>query len=80
MEKQIRQGNMNPGISTRPLGDGLIEFRHANGGRIIVRERPNNVVEVLGKSGKKQSTQDFVIGRAKKVFPNNEPKGTKGKR
>ena len=38
MEEQIRQGNMNPGIGPKPVGEGITEFREKNGGRILVRE------------------------------------------
>lgn len=53
MEEQIRQGNMNPGIGSKPVGEGITEFRGKNGGRILARESENGVVEILGKSGKK---------------------------
>ena len=52
MEDQIRQGNMNPGIGSKQVGEGITEFRGKNGGRILARESENGVVEILGKSGK----------------------------
>ena len=72
MEEQIRQGNMNPGIGSKPIGEGITEFRGKNGGRILVRESENGVVEILGKSGKRPKNQQYVIDQAKKVFPKNE--------
>jgi putative component of toxin-antitoxin plasmid stabilization module len=53
MEEQLAQGNMNPGISSKPVGDGITEHRGKNGGRILVRESENDVVEILGKCGKR---------------------------
>ena len=46
--------------------------RGRNGCQILVRESENNVVKILGKSGKKRANQQFIIDRAKKVFPKNE--------
>jgi hypothetical protein len=63
---------MNPGISSKPVGDGMMEHRGKNGGRILVRESENDVVEILGKSGKRSANQQFVIDQVKKVFPKNE--------
>ena len=74
MEEQIRQGNMNPGIDSIKVGEGIIEFRGRNGGRILAREREGNVVEILGKVGKRKKDQKAVIKRVKKIFPNNEKK------
>lgn len=71
MEEQLAQGNMNPGIGSKPVGDGIMEHRGKNGGRILVRESENGVVEILGKSGKRPANQQFVIDQAKKVFPKN---------
>lgn len=72
MEEQIRQGNMNPGVGSKPVGEGITEFRGKNGGRILVRESENGVVEILGKSGKRPKNQQYVIDQAKKVFPKNK--------
>ena len=70
--EQIRQGNMNPGIGSKSVGEGIIEFRGKNGGRILAREAENDVVEILGKSGKKPKNQQYVINQVKKVFPKNK--------
>ena len=72
MEKLIRQGNMNPGIGSKPVGEGITEFRGKNGGRILARDSENGVVEILGKSGKRPRNQQYVIDQAKKIFPKNE--------
>ena len=72
MEEQLAQGNMNPGVGSKPVGDGIMEHRGKNGGRILVRESENDVVEILGKSGKRPANQQFVIDQAKKVFHKNE--------
>lgn len=69
MEEKIRLGNMNPGVGSKIVGEGIIEFRGDNGGRILARESENGIVEILGKSGKKTSNQNYVIKQAKKVFP-----------
>ena len=74
MEEQIRQGNMNPGIDSKKVGEGITEFRGNNGGRILARERDGNVVEILGKTGKNKKDQQAVINKVKKIFPNNEKK------
>lgn len=63
---QLSQGNMNPGIGSTPLGNGIMEHRGDKGGRVIVREINDDIVEILGKSGKKKSNQDFVIDQVKK--------------
>ena len=72
MEEQVRQGNMNPGIGSKPVGDGITEFRGENGGRILTRPSEDTVVEILGKSGKQKKNQQYVIDRAKEVFPKNK--------
>lgn len=41
MIEQLRAGNRNPGIGTNALGDGYVEFRGRNGGRIIARATAN---------------------------------------
>jgi intein-encoded DNA endonuclease-like protein len=68
METKLKNGHPSPGIGRRYLGDGLIEHREKSGGRIITREKGDGVVEILGKSGKKPSNQDYVIKRTKEVF------------
>lgn len=43
---------MNLGIGTKPFGRGFIDYRGRNGGRIIVKEVKNDVIEIYGKSSK----------------------------
>ena len=74
MEEQVRKGNLNPGIESKNIGDGITELRGRNGGRILIREREGDIVEILGKTGKKKSDQKAVIKYVKKVFPKNEKK------
>lgn len=62
---ELAKGNPNPGIKNKPLGRGLTEYRHKKAGRVVARRR-GNVIEILGKSGKKRSNQNFVINRVKK--------------
>jgi hypothetical protein len=68
LEEQLAQGNMNPGIGSTPLGNGFMEHRGDNGGRIIVKEVDGGVVEIYGKSGKRTTNQKFVIKRVLEVF------------
>lgn len=63
---------MNPGIGSKPVGEGITEFRESNGGRILARKTEGDVVEILGKSGKRKVDQQYVINQAKKVFPKNK--------
>jgi hypothetical protein len=59
---------MNPGISSMSLGNGFMEHRGNNGGRIITKEVDGGVIEIYGKSGKKPANQQFVVDRVLKVF------------
>lgn len=67
LEEELAKGNDNPGIGRKPIGNGIIEHRGKNGGRLYVRES-DNVIEILAKSGKKKSNQQFVINRLKKIY------------
>lgn len=67
MQQQLREGNLNPGIGSKPVGQGITELRGKNGGRILIREREGDVVEILGKTGKKKSDQDAVIAYANEM-------------
>ena len=62
---ELAKGNPNPGLGNKPLGNGLTEYRHKKAGRVIVRKR-GTVIEILGKSGKDKTNQDFVINRVKR--------------
>lgn len=63
---------MNPGIGSRPIGNGITEHRGKNGGRILTRQVGDDVIEILGKSGKDPSNQSYVIKQAKNLFTNNK--------
>ena len=68
LEEQLAQGNMNPGMESTALGNGFMEHRGRNGGRIITKEVDGGVIEIYGKSGKKRPNQQFVIDQVLKVF------------
>jgi putative component of toxin-antitoxin plasmid stabilization module len=65
LEEELAKGNGNPGIGRKPIGNGIIEHRGRNGGRLYVRES-DGVIEIL--SGKKKSNQQFVINRLKEIY------------
>ena len=67
LEEELAKGNDNPGIGRKPIGNGIIEHRGKNGGRLYVRES-DSVIEILAKSGKKKSNQQFVINRLKQIY------------
>lgn len=56
---KLAQGNMNPGIGTRHLFNGIFEARARDGARVYFRNASNNVIEILAKSTK--ATQDQAI-------------------
>lgn len=62
---KLKQGNENPGIGTKAIGNGILEARGRNGGRVYYRKINNNI-EILGKSGK--ANQETVIKEIKKTF------------
>ena len=62
---ELAKGNPNPGIGNVPIGNGLTEYRHKRGGRVVAR-RQGNFIEILGKSGKDKTNQKFVINRVKR--------------
>ena len=67
LEEELAKGNDNPGIGRKPIGNGIIEHRGRNGGRLYVRESDSGI-EILAKSGKKKSNQQFVINRLKEMY------------
>ena len=67
LEEQLTNGNDNPGIGRKPICKDVIEHRGKNGGRLYVRES-DSVIEILAKSGKKKSNQQFVINRLKEIY------------
>jgi len=68
LEEELAKGNENPGIGRKPICKGVIEHRGKNGGRLYVRESDDNEIEILAKSGKKKSNQQFVINRLKEIY------------
>jgi len=64
--KKLWDGNLNPGLGTKPIGAGISEARAADGARVYFREIGNGLVEILGKSDK--SNQGKVIAEILKVF------------
>jgi putative component of toxin-antitoxin plasmid stabilization module len=65
MVEQLKSGNMNPGIGTKNIGDGIFETRAADGGRVYFRNTTAGI-EILGKSTK--ANQDAVIKEIKHTF------------
>ena len=49
---------------------GIMEHRSKNGGRVIVREVGDNIVEILAKTNKKKILQDNTIKIVKKNVKN----------
>ena len=67
LEEELGKGNNNPGIGRKSISKSIIEHRGKNGGRLYVREL-DGVTEIVGKSGKKKSNQQFVINRLKEIY------------
>ena len=63
---QLRNGNLNPGIGTRPIGAGISEARAADGARVYFRQLADGTIEILGKSIK--SNQSKVISEILRLF------------
>ncbi len=68
LEEELAKGNENPGIGRKPICKGVTEHRGKNGGRLYVRKLDDNEIEILAKSGKKKSNQQFVINRLKEIY------------
>lgn len=62
---ELAKENPNPGIENKPLGNGLTEYPHKKAGRVVARKR-GTVIEILEKSGKDKTNQNFVINRVKR--------------
>ncbi|GHT11366.1 hypothetical protein FACS1894170_04850 [Planctomycetales bacterium] len=62
---QLQQGNLNPGIGTKHLFNGIFEARAKDGARVYVRNIENGV-EIVGKSNK--ANQDMVIGLLRRLY------------
>ena len=67
LEEQLAKGNENPAISRKSIYKGVVEHRGKSGGRFYVQES-DDVIEILAKSGKKKSNQQFVINRLKEIY------------
>ena len=67
LEEELAKGNDNPGIGRKLIGNDIIEHRGKNGGQLYVRES-DSVIEILAKSGKKKSNQQFIIKRLRKLY------------
>ena len=46
---QLSNGNANPGIGTRALGNGFFELRGANAGRVIIKRIDDHTFDIVGK-------------------------------
>jgi hypothetical protein len=46
----------------------MVEHRGRNGGRLYVRDARNDVLEIVGKSGKNIKNQNFVIKILKELY------------
>jgi hypothetical protein len=62
---QMANGNMNPGIGSKSIGNGIHEARSKGGARVYFRST-GGVVEVLGYSNKQN--QQVVINRLFEVY------------
>jgi putative component of toxin-antitoxin plasmid stabilization module len=56
---KLGEGNLNPGIGSRFLFNGIFEARARDGARVYFRNTGERTIEILGKSTK--ATQDQVI-------------------
>ncbi len=62
---KLGEGNLNPGIGTKPIGKGISEARSRNGARVYFRVIQGQI-EILGKSSK--ANQEVVIKEILKTF------------
>ena len=46
---QLANGNANPGIGTRALGNGFFELRGRNAGRVIIKQIDDHNYDIVGK-------------------------------
>ena len=63
---QLARGNLNPGIGTRFLFNGIFEARALDGARVYFRNIGNNTIEILAKSTK--HTQDQVLAILARLY------------
>ena len=67
LKDELAKGNNNSGIGQKSITKSIIEHRGKNGGRLYVREL-DGVTEIVRKSGKNKSNQQFVINRLKEIY------------
>jgi RHS repeat-associated protein len=65
LQVQLMFGNMNPGLETKYLGNGIYYARGGNGARLYFRNFGGGV-QIVGKSDK--GNQDAVIGRLNAIY------------
>jgi hypothetical protein len=65
LTQELMKGNLNPGIGSKSLGQGISYARSRNGARLFFREL-NGKIEILGKSIK--SNEQAVINEVLRVF------------
>ena len=65
LTQELSKGNLNPGIRTKSIGQGISEARARDGARVYFRITENGI-EILGKSTK--ANQDAVIREVLKRF------------
>lgn len=68
LKEELAKGNENPEIGRKPICKGVTEHRSKNAGTLYVRESNDNEIEILVKSGKKKSNQEFVINKLKEIY------------
>jgi len=65
LTEKLSEGNLNPGIGTKPIGKGISEARSRDGARVYFRVIKGEI-EILGKSSK--TNQDAVIKEILNTF------------
>lgn len=66
LTSRLAQGNMNPGIGTTALFNGIFEARARDGARFYFRSAEKGVIEILAKSTK--ATQEQVLNILKSQY------------
>ncbi len=62
---RMKNGNMDPGIGSKSIGNGISELRSDSGGRVYFRN-VGDTIEVLAYSNK--SNEQAVINRVMKIY------------
>ncbi|MBB6520016.1 putative Ig domain-containing protein [Pseudoteredinibacter isoporae] len=65
LSAKLGEGNLNPGIGTKPIGKGISEARSKDGARVYFRVIKGEI-EILGKSSK--ANQEVVIKEILNTF------------